>query len=53
MYTVHHIDQKFVTMFKGTKQACEAFIAKQGLSEVRAWRGSQVDYINMRKIYVG
>lgn len=53
MYTVHHIDQKFVTMFKGTKKACETFMAKQGLSEVRVWRGSKVDQFDMFKIYVG
>ena len=52
MYTVHHIDQKFVTMFRGTESACRAYMAKNKMKEVRAWRGTKVDQFDMFKLYV-
>ena len=53
MYTVHHIDQKFVTMFRGTESACRAYMTKNKMKEVCAWRGTKVDQSDMFKLYVG
>lgn len=53
MYTVHHIDQKLCTMFKGSKQACDAFIKQHGLTELRKWTGSKHNQWEVFRIYVG